>query len=45
MVRLWELLATLLSHYGAYGAGLASVHGMCEKAVPVQLQKQTKRVF
>lgn len=42
MKRFWNALTALLSRYGQYGAGLASVHGSYEVPVPEMLQQQNK---
>lgn len=42
MKRILEIMANLLTRYGRFGAGMASVHGSYEAPVPAQLQAQHK---
>lgn len=41
MKRFWIAVVALLSRYGQYGAGLASVHGSYEALVP-EILRQNK---
>lgn len=39
MKIVWKVVCNLLMAYGRFGAGAASVHGMHEAKVPMELQE------